>query len=37
MLRNGHGFWPTLAVGLITTMLLYLVTTHIVARFGFTL
>ena len=37
MLRSGHGFWLALAVGLITTMLLYLLTSHIVARFGFTL
>ena len=37
MLRSGHGFWLALAAGLITTMLLYLLTNHIVARFGFTL
>lgn len=37
MLRSGYGFWPTLGAGLITTMLLYLVTSHIVARFGFAL
>jgi hypothetical protein len=34
MMRNGIGFWPSLAAGCALTVLLYLVTIGIAARFG---
>jgi hypothetical protein len=37
MLRAGVGFWTTLLAGCTLTVLLYLVTAAIVARFGITL
>jgi hypothetical protein len=37
MLRSGHGFWITLAAGCALTVLLYLATVMIAARFGITL
>jgi hypothetical protein len=37
MLRAGAGFWTTLLAGCALTVLLYLVTAAIVARFGITL
>jgi hypothetical protein len=37
MLRHGVGFWPALGVGCTITILLYLATVSIAARFGVTL
>ncbi|MEQ8266293.1 MAG: DUF3147 family protein [Parvibaculum sp.] len=37
MLRNGIGFWPALAAGCAVTILLYLVTVWLAARFGIAL
>lgn len=37
LLRLGFGFWPVLGVGLSMTVLLYLVTIPIAARFGINL
>ena len=37
LLRHGVGFWPALAAGCALTMLLYLATVAIAARFGVTL
>jgi hypothetical protein len=34
MMRNGIGFWPSLATGCVLTVVLYLVTIGIAARFG---
>jgi hypothetical protein len=34
ILRSGHGFWVALVAGIATTILLYLVTIVIAARFG---
>jgi hypothetical protein len=34
MMRSGIGFWPSLAAGCALTVLLYLVTIGIAARFG---
>ena len=34
ILRSGHGFWVALVAGIATTILLYLVTIMIAARFG---
>ncbi len=34
LLRNGFGFWPALAAGVILTISLYLITILIAARFG---
>jgi len=37
MLRAGAGFWPALVAGCALTVLLYLATAAVVARFGITL
>ena len=37
LLRHGLGFWPALALGCALTVLLYLLTVAIAARFGVTL
>lgn len=37
MLRGGFGFWPSLAAGCTLTIILYLLTVAIAARFGMTL
>ncbi|MDZ4380695.1 MAG: DUF3147 family protein [Parvibaculum sp.] len=37
MLRHGVGFWPALAIGCAVTVLLYLATVWIAARFGIAL
>lgn len=37
MLRHGVAFWPALAAGCAVTVLLYLVTVWLVARFGIAL
>jgi hypothetical protein len=34
LLRAGHGFWLSLAAGIILTLILYLLTIIIAARFG---
>jgi hypothetical protein len=34
LLRAGHGFWLTLGAGVVLTILLYLMTIGIAARFG---
>lgn len=34
MLRSGYGFWPSLAAGCLLTVLLYLGTVFVAARFG---
>ncbi len=34
ILRSGHGFWVALVAGITTTILLYLITIVIAARFG---
>ena len=34
MLRNGAGFWPSIVSGCVLTILLYLLTILIAARFG---
>jgi hypothetical protein len=34
MLRHDHGFWPAIGAGCVLTILLYLVTIVIAARFG---
>ena len=37
LLRAGVGFWPSLAAGIGTTVLLYLATVRVAARFGLAL
>jgi hypothetical protein len=37
LLRSGIGFWPALIAGIALTVLLYLVTVAVLARFGVTL
>ncbi len=37
LLRGGLGFWPALIAGMALTVLLYLVTVAVLARFGVTL
>ena len=37
LLRGGMNFWPSLAIGCATTIILYFATTLILARFGVTL
>ena len=37
MLRHGVGFWPTLACGIVVTMLLYVAMNRALATFGITL
>jgi hypothetical protein len=37
LLRAGYGFWPSLALGCVLTMVLYVITTWIASRFGFQL
>ena len=37
LLRNGAGFWPALGAGVVLTLLLYLVLTTVLARFGLSL
>ncbi|MEQ1510632.1 MAG: DUF3147 family protein [Sphingopyxis sp.] len=37
MLRHGIGFWPTLACGIVVTMLLYAAMNRALAAFGITL
>ena len=34
LMRNGTGFWPALAVSCALTVVLYLVTAALLARFG---
>ncbi len=34
LLRSGVGFWPALAVGCAVTILLYVITVAVLARFG---
>jgi hypothetical protein len=34
MLRQGHGFWSAIAAGCMLTILLYLLTVIVAARFG---
>lgn len=34
LLRAGHGFWPALSAGVVLTIILYLATIGIAARFG---
>lgn len=34
ILRSGHGFWVALGAGIVTTIILYLITILIAARFG---
>ena len=37
LLRGGFGFWPALIAGMALTVVLYLVTVAVLARFGVTL
>ena len=37
LLRQGYGFWPVLALALVTTMILYWLTSRIAASYGMTL
>lgn len=37
LLRQGYGFWPVLALALLTTMVLYWLTSRIAASYGMTL
>jgi len=37
LLRGGIGFWPALIAGMALTVVLYLITVAVLARFGITL